>query len=629
MLYHKKYFYYFWLLIFILNNYSIIAQSKRANKFYYPYGYFQSFQGDSLIIENQSRFSGCEATAAICDTNGNLLLYTNNETIWNSNHQIIVNGYNFRSCRFFTQGALFVPFSSNTNKYYIVYPDTRRDDPNITNCNPYVCLDLFPNNGRLWLSIIDLSTNNGTGAIIDKDREVYGNRSIVGVLAATKHANKKDTWLLTVDTLKKQVVALLLTDCGVIDTVYSNPYTLNALNQMNIHLSPDGNYFYMPFYFGDKNNSYSYTSLYSFNTTTGKINHLFNLNKYFYDFDCFSTDGKYLFSRPFINNHTLIRYDLSSNDSITIMQTEVNFGGNSKTELYYLPNGNLCQFAYDNGINNYIIINNLSSNPPLQTIKPISVPNLFFLSISNPNFISNYFDPTFKEYVYGQVQVNHNRVCVGGETFFKASKLPPATPYHWEIYEGNTLVKTIYNQDSITHTFSKAGDYVTKLWIDFSCIPDSVILRDVIVDSFPIDYIKDQYLCKGIFLNAQPNQVSYRWNDNSLTPYKYLELDKEYWVEVTNTCGTYKDDFSTTKIIYTGTNLATSNNDNKNDQLVIENNSPNNGSIKIYTIWGDCVFQAENYTNNWPSDKTNPGVYFYEYTIQNCTPFNSWIHVTK
>jgi hypothetical protein len=572
------------------------AQSKRANKFYYPYGYFQSFQGDSIVIENQSRFGECEATTSICDTNGNLLLYTNNETIWNSNHQIIANGSNFRSCRFFTQGALFVPFNSNPQKYYIVYPDTRRDDPNITNGNPYVCLDVFPNNGRLWLSVIDITANNGLGEVIEKDRAIYGSGDILGVLAATKHANNKDTWLLTVDTLKKQVVALLLTDCGIIDTVYSAPYLFNApSNRMFIHFSPNGEMFFMPYYFGAKNNGYSYTSMYSFDRVTGNMSHQYNLNKYFYDSDCFSTDGRYLFSRPFINNYNLIRYDLSSNDSISIMQTEVNFGGNSQIELYYLPNGNLCKFSYYNGTSNYILISNLSSNPPLQTIKPIALPHLFFLPIFTPNFISNYFDPTFKEYVYGQVQVKHNRVCVGGETYFKASQLPPATPYHWEIYEGNTLVKTVYNQDSVTHTFSKAGNYVTKLWVDFTCIPDSVVLRDVIVDSFPIDYLHDTYLCEGTTIKAQPNQVSYFWNTNSTSNTISIIPNESYWVEVTNTCGTYKDEFNTIKVDYTGTNLVTANYDQLNDQLVIDNNSPFKGKIKIYSIWGDCVFQSNQY----------------------------------
>jgi hypothetical protein len=100
-------------------------------------------------------------------------------------------------------------------------------------------------------------------------------------------------------------------------------------------------------------------------------------------------------------------------------------------------------------------------------------------------------------------------------------------------------------------------------------------------------------------------------------------------VEVTNTCGTYKDEFNTIKVDYTGTNLVTANYDQLNDQLVIDNNSPFKGKIKIYSIWGDCVFQSNQYQNNWPKENTPSGVYYYEFEIENCAPFHSWVQVIK
>ena len=33
-----------------------------------------------------------ESSSSICDSNGNLLFYTDGDTIWNRNHQIMLNG---------------------------------------------------------------------------------------------------------------------------------------------------------------------------------------------------------------------------------------------------------------------------------------------------------------------------------------------------------------------------------------------------------------------------------------------------------------------------------------------------------------------------------------------------------
>lgn len=60
-----------------------------------------------------------EACASVSDAAGPLLFYTNSETIWTRNHQVMVNGTNLGGHASCSQGALIVPYPGVAQQYYV------------------------------------------------------------------------------------------------------------------------------------------------------------------------------------------------------------------------------------------------------------------------------------------------------------------------------------------------------------------------------------------------------------------------------------------------------------------------------------------------------------------------------
>jgi gliding motility-associated-like protein len=76
--------------------------------------------GDVTVLNDRSMVTpaGC---ASISDDDGNLLFYTNGQTVWNKNHQIMLNGEGLSGEIDGIQSPLIVPKPNDTSTYYIFY----------------------------------------------------------------------------------------------------------------------------------------------------------------------------------------------------------------------------------------------------------------------------------------------------------------------------------------------------------------------------------------------------------------------------------------------------------------------------------------------------------------------------
>ncbi|WP_171946640.1 T9SS type B sorting domain-containing protein [Flaviramulus basaltis] len=107
------------------------------------------------LIENGAMDTpaGC---SSISDRNGNLLFYTNGNSVWNSDHEIMQNGTNLAGDINNTQSSIIVPKPNDDDIYYIF---TTRE--NATN-NPLVTAGLF-------YSEVEFSNQNPLGAVTNKN----------------------------------------------------------------------------------------------------------------------------------------------------------------------------------------------------------------------------------------------------------------------------------------------------------------------------------------------------------------------------------------------------------------------------------------------------------------------------
>ena len=119
----------------------------------------------------------------------------------------------------------------------------------------------------------------------------------------------------------------------------------------------------------------------------------------------------------------------------------------------------------------------------------------------------------------------------------------------------------------------------------------------------------DRELCQFDTVQLQnilhePDQ-RYRWSNNVTTPKIVVEQPAQMWLEVTNVCGTARDEVTIAEktsgcecYLYVP-NAFTPNNDGKNDGFKITSTCGINGELKVFNRWGTVVFQTKDLSKSW------------------------------
>lgn len=162
-------------------------------------------------------------------TTGALLFYTDGSTVWNRNHQVMVDGTGLNGDFSTSQSALIVPSPADPFVFYIFTPAALTSNQSATHC---LCLSY---------SVVDLREDAGYGRVVSKNIVLVND--ITEHLTATRDCRGDGYWIvvrsrstryffafhLTADT---QTPVLVPSDAG-------NPQiTVRDIGQM--HISPDG-----------------------------------------------------------------------------------------------------------------------------------------------------------------------------------------------------------------------------------------------------------------------------------------------------------------------------------------------------------------------------------------------------
>lgn len=242
------------------------------------------------ISLSSSQMVSDEGTISVSDDAGNLLFYSNGVTIFNNQHDTMLNGTNLMgnisSCQ---AGA--VPHPGNDSIYYLFTTDAIEND--------------FANGYRY--SLINIKADNGRGEVILKNQLLWP--SCTERLAILKHANGIDVWVITNDYASNIFRAWLITCNGI----QLNPVT-SAVGEIidgyrDIHagmikVSPDGKMLAQTHFplFDELIRPPNFFQLFDFNNSSGIISNpkkiFFTTGQYTH---CeFSPDSKLLYlSRPF------------------------------------------------------------------------------------------------------------------------------------------------------------------------------------------------------------------------------------------------------------------------------------------------------------------------------------------
>ncbi|MDQ3394699.1 MAG: PKD domain-containing protein, partial [Bacteroidota bacterium] len=134
-------------------------ENRISNTWYFGNGGGLDFNGpngdgptEAIPPGPENSLDAPEGVAIISDPNGDVLFYTDGETVWNKTGAVMANGTNIGGSRNATQSSIIIPFPDDETLFYLFTPSELYGDGNF----------------YLNYSIIDIKEENGLGAVIQK-----------------------------------------------------------------------------------------------------------------------------------------------------------------------------------------------------------------------------------------------------------------------------------------------------------------------------------------------------------------------------------------------------------------------------------------------------------------------------
>jgi len=298
------------LLLFLVLGMSY-GQDETAN-WYFGQGAGLYFNNDGTVTPlTDGKIRTEEGCATISDKSGALLFYTDGITVYDRNHTVMQNGTQLFGDPSSTQSAIIVPGPSSATLFYIFTVDTsiREGDPD----------------RGLNYSIVDMSENNGNGAITEKNINLLATCS-EKITAVVKDCSDESIWVMTLSTLdgadgpSDTFHAFEVSDVGVDDNSVKSTFSTKFGDERgNLKLSSDGKKMAGA-------NEHDGLYIYDFNAETGVVSNPQRIriaaryrNPYSVEF---SPNNQFLYVHSHSNapaletghNSNLLQFDLASAD---------------------------------------------------------------------------------------------------------------------------------------------------------------------------------------------------------------------------------------------------------------------------------------------------------------------------
>ncbi|MCF8370942.1 MAG: T9SS type A sorting domain-containing protein [Bacteroidales bacterium] len=524
------------LMLILVSSIILKAQHEADNWIFGLYDNMMVFTDTGAILVNappnisgavEFFFCGGGGNATLSDKDGNLLFYTDGETLWNGEYDTISNPQ--------------IPLAGTTKGTNLFIPRPGHED------RRFVLTTSYPN--MLWgllIAEIDMNLNNGLGGLVPiYNYQLSGD--MVPKLAATYHANGKDIWVVGHDRYSNAFKSFLITEEGVyfasglqtnVVPVISNvglsqqetsplpdPFNRNAWGRMKI--SPGGNYIAM------SSNGLNAVELFKFDISTGIVSNPVQMTiERPFDVE-FSPDGTLLYVGRHYNcyysgcNITypgvthVHQFNLLAGDSAAIVNS------NTPVSVYnpsYWTNwGNLLQLGPDQKIY-------CTTNCQYGDEFDINV-------IHNPNQVGSgcnwdlygvedwagYFGggpvAGFPDFFVPYLDKNilFENKCYGDTTLIYTLTNTAMDSIRWEFTDPQIGLVSVLDQDSVYHIFTQPGSYEISLKRYRNGNLDELKKMIYIKPSVEINLPVDSVLCEGqeIILPFNYPYVDFAWINNN------------------------------------------------------------------------------------------------------------------
>ena len=174
----------------------------------------------------------------ISDVSGNMLFYTNGYYIADATNDTMQNGSGLNPGAYanafsvgfmIPQGALIIPKPLSSSVYYMFHSSVD-DYPGGIGSRAY----------QLYLTTIDMTLNAGLGAVTTKNVQVIIDTLNCGKIAATRHANGRDWWVMVHRVNSNKFYKLLITPTAILGPYSQNIGITRQWDAGQAWFSPDG-----------------------------------------------------------------------------------------------------------------------------------------------------------------------------------------------------------------------------------------------------------------------------------------------------------------------------------------------------------------------------------------------------
>jgi gliding motility-associated-like protein len=472
-----------YLVIFIFSAFGCYAQLQNNN---WTFGYYckVDFSGAQPNGMTTSASYSNEQCATVSDeTSGQLLFFTDGQSVWNANNQTMPNGFNlfggaFLSC---TQGPVIVPFPEDPTKYYIfTMDDLEYDVPQLDN--------------GLRYTVVDMTLNNGLGDVDPLQKNIFLTDFLSEKMTVVRSEAIRGYWVIVHKKESDQFLAYKVDGCGVDPTpVSSNVGTL--LLGANSNFDPR-----MPFYGSMKANragnriampidDSKLIDFYSFDAATGQLFDPITvevtdntLGSPIRKYGCsFSPDGSMFY---YTNNISVYQLKLTTYDSINIASshTLVATPNDPTFQIEEGQDGKL--YVAIGGSNVLDAINSPNSSFCDYTSNAVTLNGLCMLGLPGRVHERNFSSPTI---TYSPDS------CLQSNIAFSIATSLPINQINWNFGDLNSGVNNTSTAINPIHQFSQLGSYQITAIVEFNCYTDT-ITQNITVFDCPEEEVADSII---------------------------------------------------------------------------------------------------------------------------------------
>ncbi|WP_281323478.1 T9SS type B sorting domain-containing protein [Flavobacterium aestivum] len=433
--------------LFLLVSLTAFSQGE-ANIWYFGNHAGLDFNSGSPVALTNGQLNTDEGCATLSNAAGQLLFYTDGVTVYNKNHQIMLNGTGLMGHSSTEQSATIVPKPGSSTLFYVF------------------TVDYEGHANGLRYSIIDLTLDGGLGAITsDKNIPIY-TPTLEG-LGVTKHANGIDFLIVIHGFNTNEFRTYSLTSAGLnLTPVISNVGQVVSGSGFdaaaNIKIAPSGSKLVLT-------SVTDFVQLFDFNNNTGLVSNAQTLLSE--PWELYGAQFSPNESVLYITNafHKVYQFDLLASN-ISASKLELYNGTLFPGQLQLGPDGKIYLAIYNQ--TKLSVIN----NPDIVGLGC----NFQLNSIDLGGKISEGGLPSFNQSFFFNPTIQFDNACVGQNTQFALNTNQTVISATWDFGDSTPTSNNII----ANHTYSTAGTYTVTVT---ATSPNGMNTktRDIIVSEVP------------------------------------------------------------------------------------------------------------------------------------------------